>query len=137
MMYVAMDEIEMESRLSLIPAMIEKLRSDPEVRSRIEGRETAFYIATSEALANAITHGSRNEPSKKVYVRWTCEPDGAVSILVRDEGDGFNPRDIATPKDIGEDRNRGIHLMRSCMDDIQFRHNGTEVYMRINARQRP
>ena len=130
-------EIEMESRLSLIPAMIEKLRSDPEVRSRIEGREADFCIATSEALANAITHGSRNEPSKKVYVRWICEPNGALSILIQDEGNGFNPGDIATPKDIGEDRNRGIRLMRSCMDDIQFRNNGTEVYMRIYGRRRP
>lgn len=132
-----MNEIEMESRLSLIPAMIEKLRSNPEVRSRIEGREAAFYIATSEALANAIIHGSRNEPSKKVYVRWTCERNGAVSILVRDEGNGFNPGDVATPNDVDEDRNQGIRLMRSCMDDIQFRNNGTEVYMRINGRHRP
>jgi anti-sigma regulatory factor (Ser/Thr protein kinase) len=84
------------------------------------------------------SHGDRNEPSRKVYVRWTCEPDGALSILIRDEeGNGFNPGDIATSKDIGGDQNRGIRLMRSCMDDIQFRNNGTEVYMRINARQRP
>jgi serine/threonine-protein kinase RsbW len=130
------NEIAMESRLGLIPAMIETLRSDPELRSRIDGREPAFYIATSEVLANAITHGNRNQPSKKVYVRWTCEPDGAVSLLVRDEGNGFNPGDIETPKDIGEDRNRGILLMRSCMDDIQFRNSGTEIYMRMNGRQR-
>jgi serine/threonine-protein kinase RsbW len=131
------NEITMESRLSLIPATIEKLRSDPELRFRLDGREPAFCVAISEALANAITHGNRNEPSKNVYVRWTCELDGAVSILVRDEGNGFNPGDIEIAKDIGEDRNRGIRLMRSCLDEIQFRHNGTEVYMRINACQRP
>jgi anti-sigma regulatory factor (Ser/Thr protein kinase) len=82
------NEIVMESRLSFIPVTIEKLRSAPELRSRIEGRESALYIATSETVANAITHGNRNESSKKVYVRWTCELDGSLSILVRDKGTG-------------------------------------------------
>jgi serine/threonine-protein kinase RsbW len=130
-------EIAMESRLSLIPATIEKLRSIPELRSCLDGRNSAFYIAMSEALANAVTHGNRDEPSRRVYVRWACEPDGAVSILVRDEGNGFDPGNIATSKDIGEDRNRGISLMRSFMDDVQFRNNGTEVYMRMNGSQLP
>jgi serine/threonine-protein kinase RsbW len=134
---MTINEIAIDSRLSLIPATIEKLRSNPELRSCLDGRNSAFYIATSEALANAIIHGNRNEPSKKVHVRWTCEPDGALSILIRDEGNGFNPGDIATPKDAGEDRNRGIPLMRSYMDDVQFRHNGTEVYMRMNGLQQP
>jgi anti-sigma regulatory factor (Ser/Thr protein kinase) len=131
------DEVAMESRLTLIPAMVEKLRSDPELRSRIERREAAFGIAISEALANAITHGNRNEPSRKVYVRWTCEPDGALSILIRDEGKGFDPGSIEIPADIEEDRNWGIRLMRSCMDEVQFRSNGTEVYMRMNGHQQP
>jgi len=125
----------MESRLSQISTMVEKLRSDPELRSRIAGREAAFGIAISEALANAITHGNHSDPSRKVYVRCAFEPD-ALSIVIRDEGAGFNPEEVAAPQDVGEDQSRGILLMRSCMDDIQFRNNGTEVYMRINARQR-
>jgi anti-sigma regulatory factor (Ser/Thr protein kinase) len=129
-------EIAMESRLSLIPAMIDKLRSNPELRSRLDGRNSAFYIAMSEALANAVTHGNRNALSRKVYVRWTCEPDGGLSILIRDEGNGFDPRSTETRKDIDEDRSRGIRLMRSSMDDVQFRNDGTEVYMRMNGRQR-
>ena len=129
------NEIAMESRLSLIPSTIDKLRSNPELRSCLDGRNSAFYIAMSEALANAVTHGNRNVPSRKVYVRWTCEPDGALSILIRDEGAGFNPGDIVPPQDTDEDRNRGISLMRSYMDDVQFRNNGTEVYMRMNRPQ--
>jgi len=134
-MCVAMEEIEMESRLSLIPAMIEKLRSDPELRLRIEEREAAFCVAVSEALANAVTHGNRNDPLRKVYIRCAFEPD-ALSIVIRDEGIGFNPENVAAPKDVGEDRNRGIPLIRSCVDEIQFRNHGTEIYIRMNGRQR-
>jgi serine/threonine-protein kinase RsbW len=130
------NEISMESRLNSIPVTIEQLRSNPELRSRLDGRNSAFYIAMSEALANAVTHGNRNAPSRKVYVRWTCEPDGALSILIRDEGNGFDPGNIATANDIDGDRKRGISLMRSFMDDVQFRNNGTEVYMRMNGLQR-
>jgi serine/threonine-protein kinase RsbW len=129
-------EISMESRLSLIPTTVDELRSDPELRSRLEGRELGFYVAVSEALANAVTHGNHNDPSRKVYVRYTCEPDDELSILIRDEGGGFNPGNVPMPKDIQEDRNLGIWLMRSCMDEVQFQNNGTEVYMRLNNRMK-
>jgi anti-sigma regulatory factor (Ser/Thr protein kinase) len=130
-------EIAMRSQLGEIADMIEKLRSDPELLSRICGREAAFHIAMREALANAVTHGNRHDGFKKVYVQYTCEPDKTLSILVRDEGGGFDPNDVPIPKDMEEDSNRGIYLMTSCMDEVQFRRNGTEVYMRITAHQDP
>jgi serine/threonine-protein kinase RsbW len=130
-------EITLESRLDEIPATIGKLRSDPELLSRIEGREAAFLIALREALVNAITHGNRNERSRRVYVHYTCEPDNALSIAIRDEGDGFEPRTVLAPKDIGRDRGWGIYLMISCMDEVRFRKSGTEVYMHMKGRNKP
>jgi serine/threonine-protein kinase RsbW len=130
-------EIAMRSQLGEIAAVIERLRSDPEVLSRICGREAAFIIAMREALANAITHGNRHDGFKKVYVQYTCEPDNSLSILIRDEGDGFDPSDVPIPKDMGEDTRRGIYLMTSYMDEVQFRRDGTEVYMRMTAHQDP
>ena len=130
-------EIAMRSQLGEIAAVIERLRSDPEVLSRICGREAAFIIAMREALANAITHGNRHDGFKKVYVQYTCEPDNSLSILIRDEGDGFDPNDVPIPKDMGEDTRRGIYLMTSYMDEVQFRRDGTEVYMRMTAHQDP
>jgi anti-sigma regulatory factor (Ser/Thr protein kinase) len=130
-------EIAMRSQLGEIADMIERLRSDPEVLARICGREAAFIIAMREALANAVAHGNRHDGFKKVHVQYTCEPDNSLSILVRDEGDGFDPNHVPIPKDMGEDRRRGIYLMTSCMDEVQFRRNGTEVYMRMTAHQDP
>ena len=130
-------EIGMRSQLGEIADVIERLRSDPELLARICGREAAFVIAMREALANAVTHGNRHDGFKKVYVQYTCEPDNSLSILIRDEGDGFDPNDVPIPKDMGEDDRRGIYLMTSCMDEVQFRRNGTEVYMRMTAHQNP
>jgi anti-sigma regulatory factor (Ser/Thr protein kinase) len=130
-------EITMRSRLSEIAGVIERLRSDPELLSRINGREGAFLIAMREALVNAVTHGIHRDDSKQVYVQYTCEPDSPLSILIRDEGAGFDPNDVPIPKDIREDSIRGIHLMTSCMDEVQFRRNGTEVYMRLTGHRDP
>ena len=130
-------EITMGSQLSEIAAVIERLRSDPELLSLIHGREAAFLIAMREALVNAVTHGIRHDPSRTVYVQYVCEPDNSVSIVIRDEGDGFDPNRVPIPKDLGEDRRRGIHLMTSYIDEVQFRRNGTEVYMRMIGHQGP
>ena len=130
-------EIAMRSQLGEIFDVIERLRSDPELVSRIRGREAAFVIAMREALANAVTHGNHHDGFKKVYVQYTCEPDNSLSILIRDEGDGFDSSDVPIPKDMGEDTRRGIYLMTSYMDEVQFRRNGTEVYMRMTAHQDP
>ena len=127
----------MPSQLSESAAVIERLRSDPELLSRINGREGAFLIAMRKALVNAVTHGNRYDASRRVYVHYTCEPDDSLSIVIRDEGDGFDPNRVPVPKDLGEDTRRGIHLMTSYMDEVQFRRNGTEVYMRMIGHQDP
>jgi len=130
-------EITMGSQLSEIATVIERLRSDPELSSRIHGRETAFLIAMREALVNAVAHGNRHDTSRKVYIQYVCELDDSLSIVIRDEGSGFDPSSVPIPKDLVEDRRRGIHLMASCMDEVQFRRRGTEVYMKIAAHQDP
>jgi anti-sigma regulatory factor (Ser/Thr protein kinase) len=95
-------EISMESRLSFIPVTVGTIRSDPELRSHLEERELDFYVAVSEALANAVTHGNRNKLSRKVHVRYNCEPDDELSILIRDEGRGFDPETFRSQKTLGK-----------------------------------
>jgi Histidine kinase-like ATPase domain len=91
-------EITMRSQLSEIAGVIERLRSDPELLSRINGREGAFLIEMREALVSAVTHVNHHDDSKKVYVRYICEPDDSLSILIRDEGAGFDPNDVPDTK---------------------------------------
>jgi anti-sigma regulatory factor (Ser/Thr protein kinase) len=129
-------EITMGSQLDEIAVVIERLRSDPELLSRICGREAAFRIAMWEALTNAINHGNNYDASRRVYVQYSCESDDSLSIVIRDEGEGFDPTDVQIPKDTGEDRKRGIYLMTLLMDEVQFRKNGTEVYMRMTGASR-
>lgn len=57
-----------------------------------------FEVAISEALNNAVKHGSRGRENASV----TCEVDGqgaALRIRILDEGDGFTPNPPTTPID--------------------------------------
>jgi hypothetical protein len=67
-------EIAMRSQLGEIADVIEKLRSDPELLSRIYGREAAFHIAMRETLANAVTHGNRHNGFKKSTLNIPANP---------------------------------------------------------------
>ena len=66
--------IMMRSQLGEIADMIEKLRSDPELLSRIRGREAAFVIAIREALANAVTHGNHHNGLRKSTFNTPANP---------------------------------------------------------------
>ena len=90
-------------------------------------------IAIREALANAVIHGNRENPEKKVYVTCHCNMDGEVQITVRDEGQGFDYcaiLDPTVPERLLLTHGRGLHLMRALMDEVTFEENGTIVRMR-------
>jgi serine/threonine-protein kinase RsbW len=90
-------------------------------------------ISTTEAMNNAIFHGNKSDPRKKVYL--TCELSRERMILkVRDSGRGFEPHKIANPLDeanLLRESGRGIFLMRTLMDKVlfHFSEEGSEVEM--------
>lgn len=91
----------------------------------------AIKLALEEAMTNAVKHGNRNDPSKCVIVRYAVD-DRRVVICIRDQGSGFMPS--AVPDPTQPDRlmlpsGRGIMLMKAYMDEVEYRHDGTEVYL--------
>jgi serine/threonine-protein kinase RsbW len=96
-------------------------------------QEEDLEMALREALANAVLHGNQEDAGKRVYVRCRLELCGELSIIVKDEGTGFDPNNLANPIDIANltsTHGRGIYLMRALMDDVRFEQGGTEVHMR-------
>jgi len=90
-------------------------------------------VSLREALANAVVHGNHEDPNKHVHVVCRCTPDGEVSIVVRDEGAGFNSAELPNPTAADQLRSthgRGIYLMRTLMDEVHFERGGTVVHMR-------
>ncbi len=103
-----------------------------------EQQEIDIMIALQEGLANAVLHGSRNDPSK--IIRCTVDVTSeAITVVISDPGHGF---DIGVAADSADDgtnltqHGRGIYLMRSLMDEVSYRHGGSELRLKKLRRQR-
>jgi len=98
----------------------------------LRGRESDVEVALFEALANAVIHGNRQQAQKQVTICCRHEPNKYVSIVVRDEGTGFDPDgvpDPTAPENLTSEHGRGILLMKTFMDEVRFEKGGTEVHL--------
>jgi serine/threonine-protein kinase RsbW len=96
------------------------------------GREDDIELALTEALANAVVHGAKNDPSKIVECDVACDDKHSILIVVRDPGPGFDPTKIEDPccgENIYSNHGRGIYLINQLMDEVKFHKNGTEIHM--------
>ncbi|HDP94156.1 MAG TPA: ATP-binding protein [Candidatus Aminicenantes bacterium] len=80
-------------------------------------------IALREVINNAIVHGNRSDPEKRVNVSFSWNSE-YLRIRIRDE----NPEDVdferlvreAEQKDVLSPSGRGMLLMQSYMDSLSF-----------------
>ncbi|MBI3448398.1 MAG: ATP-binding protein [Acidobacteria bacterium] len=81
-------------------------------------------LALHEATVNAIKHGNRLDSSKTVSVIFQMRP-GELEVTIRDQGNGFDaarPEDPRAARNLEKTNGRGLFLMRSFMDRVEFRH---------------
>jgi serine/threonine-protein kinase RsbW len=97
------------------------------------GKEFEIETALREALANAIVHGCKHDPSQKVQLCVGCDESRGMLIIVRNPGEGFDPTNIPNPtmgQNIYATQGRGIFLINQLMDEVRFEKGGTQIYMR-------
>ena len=98
----------------------------------VNGKEDAIELALAEALANAVVHGAKEDPSKVVECLVACDEQRGILIIVRDPGEGFDPKGIPSctlGENLYSNHGRGIFLINQLMDEVKFRKNGTEIHM--------
>lgn len=126
-------ESSFRSVITAISPFVDKLMLFIKRCRSVPGSEIEVEVALREALANAVVHGNHEDPHKHVYVVCRCTPEEEVSIVVRDEGTGFDTTVLPDPT-AAEQREsthgRGIYLMTTLMDEVQFERGGTVVRMR-------
>jgi serine/threonine-protein kinase RsbW len=96
----------------------------------------AIHLAAEEAIVNAIVHGNKLDPTKKVRVACVVSADLA-RIEVTDEGPGFDPTavpDCRLDERLDAPGGRGVMLMRNFMSRIEYNARGNRVLM---EKQRP
>ena len=118
-------------RKAVDPVVAQVMESVRQMKN-IEGKEDAIELALQEALANAVVHGAKEDPSKTVECVVACDEQRGMIIVVRDPGSGFDPAAIPTPtvgQNIYSNHGRGIFLINQLMDEVKFLKNGTEIHM--------
>ncbi len=97
-------------------------------------------VAIRESVINAIKHGNRYDATKHVFVDLeTPQDQSELTIRVRDEGEGFDPEEVAdplAPENLLKASGRGIFLIRNFMDHVQLRRapqGGMEIRMTKRA----
>ncbi|MPY88093.1 MAG: ATP-binding protein [Luteitalea sp.] len=95
-------------------------------------------VAVRESVINAIKHGNHLDEAKHVTVEFALVPGDVPAELVvrvRDEGEGFDPGELADPLEpdnLLRSGGRGIFFMRSFMDEVDIQRaseGGMEVRM--------
>ncbi len=114
-----------------VEAFVEVLKTDLHLSEEMEAN---ILVSLSEAVNNAIVHGNKNNPAKKVSIK--MEKDGnLLSFVVADEGEGFDPGmiiDPTAPENLDKPSGRGIFLMRSLADKVEFIDGGRKVNIAFN-----
>lgn len=91
-----------------------------------------IHVAFEEALRNAMIHGNKLQPDKKVKVEIEITPE-EVTISVGDEGEGFDVSRLPDPtveENLLKESGRGVYLIRYLMDEVRYENGGRRVVMK-------
>ena len=77
------------SEVARISFAMDRIMEVVQASGCVLGQEFEVELAIREALNNAVVHGNHMDPDKWVSVRCECDRDKGLSVVIRDEGRGF------------------------------------------------
>jgi serine/threonine-protein kinase RsbW len=124
----------LEARIEAIPPFVDEVMKIVETMGCAVGKEREVEVALLEALANAVKHGCKNDPSKSVEVCVACDEAKGLLLVIRDPGQGFDPSSIPSPvvgQNLFSTHGRGLFLINQLVDEVHYEKGGTEIHMKI------
>lgn len=126
------------SDLIVIPSDLKEARRvqrhiEKQLKSTSFDEREIFGIRLSleEALVNAIKHGNRLDPHKKVEIEYFVESH-RFEVRIRDEGPGYAPEhvpDCKADENLTRPGGRGLFLMRHYMTEVVVAPPGNQLIM--------
>ena len=130
----ASKELEIYSKpenISLVEQLVDEVCEQNHVNEDYYGN---ILIAITEAVNNAIIHGNKNNPEKKIKIHVESEEPN-LKFQISDEGPGFdfdNLPDPTDPENLDKPNGRGVFLMRHLADEVEFFEKGQTVELSFN-----
>jgi len=81
-----------------------------------------LLIAVSEIVNNAVVHGNKGDPDKRIKVSLTVDANNFIFSVI-DEGKGFKPESVEDPtkeENLRAVSGRGLFIASNLVDRIYF-----------------
>lgn len=115
--------LKLPSRLELLAVLDRVAQTVCERMEFDEDASSQMCMGVIEAGTNAVQHGNKRDASKFFSVEFRLFPD-RLEVDVSDSGTGFEldkiVPDVTTPEHLLDMRGRGIFIMRTCCDEVDF-----------------
>lgn len=115
-------------KLRVVETLVDTLSKKLGIPDEVYGK---ILISTVEAVNNAILHGNKGDEGKLVTVNFSADGN-MFDVTVTDQGEGFKYDTLPDPTDPANIENlhgRGVFIMRSLADAIEYNEAGNEVKM--------
>lgn len=115
-------------KLRVVETLVDTLSKRLGIPDEVYGK---ILISTVEAVNNAILHGNKGDTRKMVTVNFTADGN-MFDVTVTDQGEGFKYNSLPDPTDPANIENlhgRGVFIMKSLADAIEYNETGNEVKM--------
>ena len=130
--------IVVDSKSSAVVEVCKEILSKLEEYNFDKDDTFAVHLTLEEAFLNAVKHGNKMDPTKKVKIDYSVNSE-KVEITITDEGAGFEPESVDDPRfgeGLYEPGGRGLLLMNSYMDVVKYSEHGNSVYM-VRYKEKP
>jgi len=103
-----------------------------EIADKFKVSEDSFanmMTCLNEAVNNAIVHGNKLDPDKKVIVNADVDAKRAIWTIT-DEGEGFDYNHLPDPtaeENLEKPTGRGVFILKHLADQCIFNSSGNEV----------
>jgi serine/threonine-protein kinase RsbW len=130
-----MRDFEIKNNLAELETLTEEIFNYYLQSGIDEGACYEIRLALEEAISNTIKYGYEDQQVHTIYVRAGFEDD-RILLEIEDDANAFNPLEAATP-DLSLPLEKrpmgrlGIYLMRTVMDEIDYKREGTRNILRM------
>ena len=122
---------EIPSKLEIIPKFVSNLTKRINALNISENDLFNIKLSLEEALVNAVKYGNKFNP--QLFVELVLEANiDSLTIRIKDQGEGFDFRKVLDPtreENIEKISGRGIFLIKSLMDKVEFLDDGSQIIM--------
>ncbi|HEY8783901.1 MAG TPA: ATP-binding protein [Mucilaginibacter sp.] len=115
-----------QESITLLENLIEEIADKHKVS---EDTFANMMTCLNEAAINAIVHGNKLDPNKKVIINADIE-GRRIIWTVTDEGEGFDYNNLAdptAPENLENLTGRGVFIIKHLADQCIFNTKGNEV----------